>query len=116
MTKYRGQNLALFIGIVIISLRVSCATESTRVRHSMKVVRAGKSVSLDCIVPKDPNVDLYWWRDRPSTAIAYAGRLDKDGYIFSDFNNKRITNSICRQVTIKMDIFQISLRYALLLQ
>ena len=95
------------IGIVTFLLCVSCATGSTR--HSMKIVSAGKSVSLNCVVPKDPNVNIYWRRGSQSTLIAYAGRLNKTGYIYPDFNNNRITMNFSESWNATASVFTIKI-------
>ena len=107
MTGYRDQNLALFIGIVIFSLRVSCATGSTQ--HIMKVVSAGKSVSLDCIVPKDVKVEIYWKRDDYSTFIAYAGIYADSENIFKYLENKRIALNYTKSWNTTVSVFTITI-------
>ena len=108
MTGYRDQNLALFIGIVIFVLFVPRATGSTR--RIMKVVSAGKHVSLDCIVPKYPNVGIVWRRAGRQNAIAYVDKLKQTAHFHADFNNQlHITVNYTKSWTTTLSVFTITI-------
>ena len=107
MTGYRDQNLALFIGIVIFVLFVPRATESTR--HIKKVVSTGKHLSLDCIVPKEPNVAIFWRRAR-RIEIAHVDKFNQKASFYSDFNNQlRITINYTKSWNTTVSVFTITI-------
>ena len=75
MNRIIGHQLVSFLGFVIFSFSVSYS-EGEIIVSRFVTVSAGKSVNLECVVPKIPNLRIYWSKNiyQNFTYIAYASK------------------------------------------
>ena len=100
--------MAFYLGITALSMFMVCAAG---LMTETKVVSVGKSVSMDCVVTQDPNVNIYWTIPVGQNLIfiAQAGRSSQNGYIYPSFSNEHFSINYTESWNNTASVFTITI-------
>ena len=110
MTGNKSQKAAFclsFMTSLYVAIVACCAKGSA---SGTKVVSLGSSVSLDCIVTQDQNVNIFWSKNCKN--MANAGRLSDEteiGYLFPGYSEQRFKLNYTKPLNSTVSVFTITM-------